>query len=774
MRGFFTCLPVAAAIVLAWVGVAHATPAVEAGRGHNVAVTASGQAWAWGDNGSGQLGNGNTTNSSIPVRSGDLANVVSVAAGGDVSAALLRDGSVWVWGQGPAGQQRWPAPLPGITGAKAIAAGGAHVLVLMANGTVRAWGANDFGQLGNGTVTDSMAPVTVSALTGVTELAAGDQFSLALRSDGSVWAWGVATHGELGIGASAPSTCPGTDAYFLAQGSTCARTPMRVSGITAVSAISARGRHALAVRSDGSLWAWGSNHYGQLGDGTQGDRFTPAAVPGMTGVQIVAAGFSHSAVRRSDGSLWTWGLDNAGQLGVAATYSCANAAGRSAVACVPSPARATAYPGAAAVSAGGAHTMVVRADGSIAAFGHNGSGQLGSGLANGATTRSVYDPHAPFGIGAPSTSTSLGRPSTAQGLDLDSLEAGLDFATQAVGTRSAAIELWFTNIGDYPVKVLAFRAWGNFAVEADCRATLEYGDHCNLFVAFAPTLSGVRQGTLEIETDSTAAPVVTMALTGLGDSAIVPANYSDMWWNPDESGWGLTISDHETTLFAVWFTYESNGRPTWYFLPEGKFGAGRRTFTGPLYATTGPCYTSPTFDTALVRATPVGTASLDFAPADLASGWARFSGTMGGRSWSKAIARLPFGNASTSWGGDYTDIWWNADESGWGLTLAQHGDNVFGVLFTYDCDGTPLFITLPGVTFAGDTAFLGDLYTTRSSGSWWGSATFDPAHVTSTPIGKAWLTFSGRSAMFTTLFGSAMRTRTIVPQPFGHAVPGGP
>jgi alpha-tubulin suppressor-like RCC1 family protein len=756
-------------------GFAHAMPTLDAGRAHNVAVSPSGQAWAWGEGMAGKLGNGSTSNTPVPVRAGALTNVVAVAAGGDVSAALLGDGTVWVWGIDPADNEvPWPAQLTGITGATAIAAGDSHVLVLLANGTVRAWGNNEYGQLGNGTVTDATTPVTVPGLSGVAAIAAGDQFSLALRTDGSVWAWGVATHGELGIGTTAPTTCPGPDFYRPTATTTCARAPVRLTGITSVTAIAARGRHALAVRSDGALWAWGSNHYGQLGDGTTIDRFVPYAVPGMSGVQLVAAGFNHSVVRRSDGNLWAWGLNSAGQLGVTSTQTCSNAYSIYSPACTRSPVQATAYRGAAAITAGGAHTIAVRADGTLVAFGANGSGQLGYGTANALTLRNIFDPHAPLGIGWFGNGTSLGIPGSSGSLNLGTLESGIAFPTQPVGSRSTALELWFSNIGEFPLQVRSVRAYGNFSVESACVGTLESDRHCSLFVTFRPLLPGERQGTLEIETDLEPAGLVTMPLSGMGTSSSIPVNYSDMWWNPAESGWGLTVSDHETALFAVWYTYESSGRPTWFVIPEGRFSADRRVWDGTIYSTTGPCYRDATFDPRLVRTTRVGTATLDFAPTDLPSGWARFSGSMGGRTWSRAITRLPFGNASASWGSDYTDIWWNASESGWGLALSQHGDNVFGVLFTYDCDGSPLFVTLPGVDFVGSSAFEAVLYTTRSTGSWWGSATFDPAHVTSTRAGTAWLPFTGRSAMFTTLFGDAMRTRTIVPQPFGHTGPGVP
>ncbi|MCM2327029.1 MAG: hypothetical protein NDI88_03995 [Lysobacter sp.] len=251
-------------------------------------------------------------------------------------------------------------------------------------------------------------------------------------------------------------------------------------------------------------------------------------------------------------------------------------------------------------------------------------------------------------------------------------------------------------------------------------------------------------------------------------------NYSDIWWNPAESGWGITIADHETQLFAVWYTYEADGRPTWFVIPGGTFTQERRIFTGTVYRTRGPCYRNATFDPGQVTATPVGSATIDFAPPDLQAGWARFSGAIGGTSWSKAITRQPFGNAAPDWGTDFTDIWWNSAESGWGLALSQHGNNVFGVLFTYDCDGSPLFVALPGVTFQSPSAYSGTLYTTTSSSGWWGSPAFSAAGVTATPAGSSSISFNGRNGQFHYTINGASRASPIGQQPFGNARPAVP
>lgn len=241
-------------------------------------------------------------------------------------------------------------------------------------------------------------------------------------------------------------------------------------------------------------------------------------------------------------------------------------------------------------------------------------------------------------------------------------------------------------------------------------------------------------------------------------------NYSDMWWNPSESGWGVTIADHETQLVAVWYTYDTDGFPIWFTVPGGTFNANRTYFSGDLYRATGPSFASG-FDPAAVVRTKVGTASFEFAPGGEA---ANFTWTVGSVTRSRQIQRLPFGSAAANWGIDRTDLWWNPAESGWGLTLAQHGNNVFGAWFTYAQSGRPLFIVMPGVQAQSADAFTGTLYTT--TGPAYNAATFDPAQVRVTPVGSATVHFTGDTATFITTVNGVTQTKTIARQPFGGPI----
>jgi hypothetical protein len=242
-------------------------------------------------------------------------------------------------------------------------------------------------------------------------------------------------------------------------------------------------------------------------------------------------------------------------------------------------------------------------------------------------------------------------------------------------------------------------------------------------------------------------------------------NYSDLWWNPSESGWGVTIADHETQLFAVMYAYDTDGSPMWFTVPGGTFNASRTLFTGDLYRTTGPSFTGP-FDPGAVGTTKVGTAAFDFSNA--AAGTVLFSYTIGSVSRTKQIRRQSFGSAPANWGVDRTDLWWNPAESGWGLTLAQHGNNVFGVWYTYGPSGHPLFVVLPGVTMTSPDSFTGTLYTTTGPG--YDAATFDPAQVRVTPVGSATVSFAGDTGTFTASVQGVTQTKTITRQPFGGEI----
>ena len=298
------------------VGQGSGVKQVSSGFSHVLAVRTDGTAWAWGDNQTGELGNGLVEDHrGVPVQVA-LTNVTAVAAGGGFSLALRSDGTVWAWGDDTTGEvgdgvnSATPRPSPqqisGLTGVTQIAAGLDFGLALLSDGTVRAWGRNTAGELGIGSASPSFSgtPRPVSGLTGVTQISAGASHSLALRSDATVWAWGDNTNNELGDGTVATRYAP-----------------VAVPGLGGVTQVSAGWVHSLAVLSDGTVKDWGSNQNGELGDGTTSGRAVPTLVAGLTQVAAVSGGVFYSLALHLDGTVHAWGANDGGLLGIGTSDS---------------------------------------------------------------------------------------------------------------------------------------------------------------------------------------------------------------------------------------------------------------------------------------------------------------------------------------------------------------------------------------------------------------------------------------------------------------------
>jgi len=344
--------------------------------------------FAWGSNGSGQLGNNSITDSPIPAPVNEEAPLVGktifdTASGSNHSIALTSDGRVASWGYNAFGQlgngtfndSNIPVSVTGtaLSGKTviAIAAGQFHNLALCSDGTLVAWGYNFYGQLGNGATSNSNAPVAVSrtgVLSGKTiiSIAAGSYHSFALCSDGTLAAWGYNGNGELGNGGTGFSPLP---------------VAVDTSGVLAgklIISVCAGSFHSFALCSDGTLASWGYNGNGQLGDNSTQSRRIPVLVDRsgvLSAKQItkVSAGYYHSIALNSDGSLAAWGNNANGELGdgtnlqritPAAVVSSGVLTGKTVV----------------DLSAGAVHSLVSCSDGTICSWGYNGEGELGTGM----------------------------------------------------------------------------------------------------------------------------------------------------------------------------------------------------------------------------------------------------------------------------------------------------------------------------------------------------------------------------------------------------------
>jgi alpha-tubulin suppressor-like RCC1 family protein len=367
-----------------------------------VLLWANRQVVSWGLNGNGQLGDNTTSNHLQPMpvtATGVLAGktVVAIAAGGSHSLALCSDGTVAAWGWNYFGQigdntttnRLAPVAVNTATNSAlygrtvvAIAAGGNHSLALCSDGTVVAWGRNFSGQLGDGSTTQRSAPVVVNAAPGsalhgmtVVAISGGGGHSLALCADGTVAAWGYNADGELGDNSN-------SDRHIPVAVNTASASALQ--GQTVV-AIAAGGQHSLALCSDGTMAAWGWNGWGQLGNNTVSWRLVPGAVNIDSGVSALAdrtvvaigAGNSHNLALCSDGTVAAWGANDLGQLG--------DKTGGDDWARRLVPVAVNTDPGVSALSSkvvmaiarGNEHGLALCGDGTLAAWGYNDFGQLG-------------------------------------------------------------------------------------------------------------------------------------------------------------------------------------------------------------------------------------------------------------------------------------------------------------------------------------------------------------------------------------------------------------
>lgn len=301
-----------------WVGVSGLSGGVgsiDTGIEHTCAVTLGGAALCWGLNSSGQIGDGtiNTRRFSPTSVVGLSSGTAAIQAGGSHTCAITTNGGVMCWGangQGAIGDgtnvspRLTPVNVSGLSsGVVAIAAGNWHTCALMGTGTVKCWGYNYYGQIGDGSTTDALTPVSVNGLTNIAAITAGSVHTCALTTGGSMKCWGANFSGEIGDGTSGINRL----------------SPVAVSGLSSgVSNIGAGDGHTCAAMIGGGVKCWGENDYGEIGDGTQGvSRLFPVAVTGLTGgVTAIAAGNSHTCALTNAGSEMCWGSNYHGQLGL--------------------------------------------------------------------------------------------------------------------------------------------------------------------------------------------------------------------------------------------------------------------------------------------------------------------------------------------------------------------------------------------------------------------------------------------------------------------------
>jgi alpha-tubulin suppressor-like RCC1 family protein len=374
---------------------------VSAGEQFAVAVTPSGQVYAWGDNSEQQIGDGTFTPALLPKAVVGLSNAISVAAGGYHALAVTSDGVVWGWGANESGQigdgtttrRSAPVQVPGLTDVTVVRAGGSVSAALKSDHSLWMWGANGTGQLGLGDTNARLTPQLVMADVG--EVAVAENHVLARKMDGSLWAWGFNQHGEVG------------------DSSTTTRLSPVTIELTRVVRVAAGKSHSMALRDDGSVWTWGDNWACELGDGTTVPRVSPVRVPGLLSMSDLSAGREFTVASNADGSVWRWGRNDAGQLGDGTTTQRC------------SPTRSTVLANVTAVATGGWHAFAVVDDGSVWMWGANSHGQLGDGTYYDARNpKSLADVDFAWRAGTPTVDHYSGQYSTPFNLTLATASSG--------------------------------------------------------------------------------------------------------------------------------------------------------------------------------------------------------------------------------------------------------------------------------------------------------------------------------------------------------------
>jgi alpha-tubulin suppressor-like RCC1 family protein len=279
---------------------------------HAAAIKTDGTLWSWGQGTSGELGNNAITNRSSPVQTVSVGtNWQQVACGGSFTASIKTDGTLWLWGFNSVGELSITAPaarsspiqvITGGTNWKQVSTGINHCGAIKTDGTLWLWGGNSpNGQLGDNTVIAKSSPVqTISYGANWKQVGCGNQFTAAVKTDGTLWLWGFNSSGGLGDNTQVRKSSP----------------VQTIAGGTNWKQVSCGNGHTACIKTDGTLWLWGNNDNGNLGDNTAINKSSPVqTVSGGTNWKQVAAGINYTAAIKTDGTLWTWGGNNSGMLG---------------------------------------------------------------------------------------------------------------------------------------------------------------------------------------------------------------------------------------------------------------------------------------------------------------------------------------------------------------------------------------------------------------------------------------------------------------------------
>jgi len=375
------------------VGFATNWSSVSCGYAHTAAIKTDGTLWTWGRNTNGRLGDNTGTSKSSPIQTIAFGTTwSSLSAGASFTGAIKIDGTLWLWGDNTNGQlgdnavNSKSSPIQTITFGttwSSISCGATHVAAIKTDGTLWLWGSNIDGRLGDNTTIVKSSPIqTITFGTTWSKVSAGYGHTGAIKTDGTAWTWGINNNANLGDATTTYRSSPVQVVVFAENWSS----------------VSVGYRHAASVKTDGTLWLWGSNSYGRLGDNTITNESSPIqTITGGSNWSKVSCVFHHTAAIKTDGTLWTWGRNSYGNLGDNTITHRSSP--------IQTITLGTTW---SSVACGGNHTAAIKTDGTLWTWGRNSYGNLG---VNTITHRS--SPIQTITLGTTWSSVSTGLNSTA-------------------------------------------------------------------------------------------------------------------------------------------------------------------------------------------------------------------------------------------------------------------------------------------------------------------------------------------------------------------------
>lgn len=285
---------------------------ISAGNSHCLATKTDGTLWAWGRNGDGQIGVGSTNALfNTPQQIGTENSWNKISAGDEFCLAIKNNGTLWAWGDNTYGQigdnsvvdKTSPVQIGTDNNWVEISAGTDHSIALKSDGTIWVWGRNNLGQFGMAAPLTSSVPIQMGTDTNWSKIYAGREHSIGIKTNNTYWVWGGNTNGQFGNGGTVPSN-----------------TPTPITSFDSATFISKGHQHSCVIKTDGTIWSTGGNTSGQLGNGNNTQQVNPVQENSLsTNWILLESKVSHTTALKSDGSLYTWGANLYGQLGDGST-----------------------------------------------------------------------------------------------------------------------------------------------------------------------------------------------------------------------------------------------------------------------------------------------------------------------------------------------------------------------------------------------------------------------------------------------------------------------